>query len=531
MTAPYTETTQRAVDTVRANALGDLLHRTAVRLPDKTAIVDGDVRLTYAEFDATVNRCANTLTARGLRKGDRLVLISHNCWQFVVLNFACARVGVILVPVNFGLGATEIAFILDHSVATGVIVEDRLAPTAIEAVAIAGTDIAVRGWIGLSGVAPIAGWEPVEGWMTSGDASAPTLIIADDDPVRMMYTSGTESRPKGVLLSSKSLMTQYMSCIIDGGMEASDIEIHALPLYHCAQLDCFLSTDVYLGATSIILHVPDAANILATIESERVTKLFCPPTVWIALLRHPDFDTRDLSSLRKGYYGAAAMPIEVLRELASRLPQVRLWNFYGQTEMSPLATILQPHEQLDRAGSAGRAALNVQTRVVDDEDNPVPVGEVGEIVHRSPHAALGYYNDEEKTAAAFRNGWFHSGDLGVIDKDGYLSVVDRKKDMIKTGGENVASREVEEAIYLLDGVAEVAVFGVPHPKWIEAVAAVIVPKQGAVLTREQVDEHVATVLAGYKRPKFVVFAQALPKNPSGKILKKDLRVEHARIAD
>lgn len=170
------------------------------------------------------------------------------------------------------------------------------------------------------------------------------------------------------------------------------------------------------------------------------------------------------------------MPVEVLREMMRRLPDVRLWNFYGQTEMAPLATILRPHEQLERAGSAGRAAINVETMLVDDSGEPVPAGQVGEIVHRSPHAALGYYRDEEKTAEAFRGGWFHSGDLGVMTEDGHLSVVDRKKDMIKTGGENVASREVEEAIYELDGVAEVAVFGISHPHWIEAVTAVVVPK-------------------------------------------------------
>src|SRR5207253_2731811 len=179
------------------------------------------------------------------------------------------------------------------------------------------------------------------------------------------------------------------------------------------------SVDVYLGATSIILRGPDPAALLATIEEESVTKLFCPPTVWISLLRHPDFDTRDLSSLRKGYYGASPMPVEVLRELRRRLPDVRFWNFYGQTEMAPLATILRPHEQVQHAGSAGRAALNVETRVVDDEDNELPPGEVGEIVHRSPQATLGYYLDEEKTAQSFRNGWFHSGDLGVMDKEGY----------------------------------------------------------------------------------------------------------------
>lgn len=530
MTQSYTLETTAAIGTARQHTLGDLLRRTALRVPAKTAIINGDTQLTFAEFDDAVNRCANALTARGMTKGDRLALVSHNCWQFAVLHYATARLGVVLVPVNFGLGPEEIAFILDHSGASVVVAEDTLAPTVGKAIALSGLTIAVRGWIPVAQNSPEDGWENADDWITSGDTSAPSVLVADDDPLRLMYTSGTESRPKGVLLSSKSLITQYVSCIVDGGMSGDDVEIHSLPLFHCAQLDCFLSVDVYLGATSIILPAPDPATILATIESRRVTKFFCPPTVWISLLRHPDFDTRDLSSLRKGYYGASAMPVEVLREMSERLPEVSLWNFYGQTEMSPLATILLPHEQIERAGSAGRAALNVETRVVDDEDNPVPTGEIGEIVHRSPHASLGYHHDEDKTAAAFRNGWFHSGDLGIIDADGYLSVVDRKKDMIKTGGENVASREVEEAIYQLDGVAEVAVFGVPHPKWIEAVTAVVVPKEGVTLTDAQVDDHLTAILAGYKRPKYVVFADALPKNPSGKILKKDLRVRHADIA-
>ena len=196
------------------------------------------------------------------------------------------------------------------------------------------------------------------------------------------------------------------------------------------------------------------------------------------MLRHPDFERRDLSSLRQGYYGASAMPVEVLREIAQRLPDVRLFNFYGQTEMSPMATLLRPEDQLRKAGSAGLPAINVETRVVDDQDQPLPPGEVGEIVHRSPHAMLGYWNDPEKTAATFRNGWFHSGDLGVIDDEGYLSVVDRKKDMIKTGGENVASREVEETIYAHPAVKEVAIFGISDPRWIEAVTAAVVLRDG-----------------------------------------------------
>ena len=530
MNTPFTSATQAAIARARRHSTGDLLSRTARRTPGKLAVVAGDMRASYGEFDASVNRCAHALAARGLAKGDRLALLSHNCWMFAVLAFATARLGVVLVPVNFMLNADEIGFILAHSGARGIVAEDALTTTADRALDIAGLRAPVKGWIGLSGADPAPGWEDVEPWRQEGPAHAPEVEVGDDDPLRLMYTSGTESRPKGVMLSSRSLIAQYVSCVIDGGMSSDDVDLHSLPMYHCAQLDCFFSVDVYLGATSIILPGPDPAAVLATIEREKVTKLFCPPTVWISLLRHPEFATTDLSSLRKGYYGASPMPVEVLREMQRRLPQVQLWNFYGQTEMAPLATILRPHEQLGRAGSAGTACLNVETMLVDSNDNPVAPGQVGEIVHRSPQAALGYYNDEAKTAEAFRGGWFHSGDLGVMTEDGYLSVVDRKKDMIKTGGENVASREVEEAIYELDGVAEVAVFGIPHPHWIEAVTAVVVPKDGSALSADDVHAHTKTRLAGYKRPKYVVLAESLPKNPSGKILKRDLREQHTDLA-
>jgi fatty-acyl-CoA synthase len=510
----------------RRHALGDLPRRTAQRVPGRPALVDGDVRLSFTQLDAAVDAAAAALDARGLVKGDRLALLSHNCWQFAVLAFATARLGVVLVPVNFMLGADEVRFVLEHSGAVAMVVEDGLAAVAVAASE--GRDLRVRGVVRLgTGPAP-DGWEDVDAW-TRGDAVPPDVDVADDDPLRLMYTSGTESRPKGVLLSSRSLLWQYVSCVVEGGMSGDDVEVHALPLYHCAQLDCFLGPDVYLGATSVLLRGPDPTTLLRTLEAERATKLFCPPTVWISLLRSPELERTDLSALRKGYYGASPMPVEVLRELQQRLPEVRLWNFYGQTEMAPLATLLPPHEQLAQAGSAGRAVLNVETRVVDDDDRPVPAGTVGEIVHRSPHATLGYYRDPEATATAFRGGWFHSGDLGVLDDEGRLSVVDRKKDMIKTGGENVASREVEEAVYLLDGVAEVAVFALDHPTWVEAVTAVVVPKPGATLTEEQVLAHCRAHLAGFKAPKRVVLTDALPKNPSGKVLKRQLRQEHAGL--
>lgn len=519
------------VDTVRRHAVGGLLTRTAARFPERTAIVWRGQRESYAAFNATVNRTANSLAERGVAKGDRVAILSHNCREFAVVYLALAKLGAVSVPINFMLNADEVAFILQHSGSVGLVVEGALAAVAAEATRLADLKAGIRGWIGLGERAPDPGWEDVvDSWMAGADASEPQVPVADDDPLQLMYTSGTESRPKGVMLTSRSLIAQYVTAIVDGGMTEDDVEIHALPFYHCAQLHCFFTPDVYLGATSVILSGADASTMLKTIESERVTKLFCPPTVWISLLRSQEFDRCDLSSLEKGYYGASAMPVEVLKEIARRLPKLQLWNFYGQTEMAPVATILKPREQLTRPGSAGKPGLNVETVVVDDDDRPVSPGEVGEIVHRSPHAMLGYWNDPQKTAETFRNGWFHSGDLGVMDGDGYLSVVDRKKDMIKTGGENVASREVEEVIFEHPGVAEVAVFGVPHPHWIEAVAAVVVPKSGVAVAPDELIQHARSRLAGYKVPKYVAVAESLPKNPSGKILKRDLRSAYAHLA-
>ncbi|MDN5915090.1 MAG: acyl-CoA synthetase [Pseudonocardia sp.] len=515
----------------RRQTLGDIPRRSALRYPDKTAIVDGDVRLSFTEFDATVDRVAAALTAAGLSKGDALGLLSHNCWQYPVLAFATARIGVILVPINFMLVPDEIAYILDHSGCVALVAEDTLVATADHAITRSAGMVRIRAGISIDGPDLPADWADVQTWCDDDGPPAPEIEIGDDDPLRLMYTSGTESRPKGALLSSRSLMWQYISCIVTGGMEASDVEVHALPLYHCAQLDNFLATDLYLGATSVILRGPDPTRILRAIEREQATNLFAPPTVWISLLRSPELDKVDVNTLAKGYYGASAMPREILAELRERFPKLRLWNFYGQTEMASLATALGPADQAERAGSAGRPALNVETRIVDERNTPLPAGHVGEIVHRSPHATVGYHDNAEKTAESFAGGWFHSGDLGYLDDDGFLWVVDRKKDIIKTGGENVASREVEEVLYQLDGVEEAAVFALPHTHWIEAVTAVVVAKPDARLDERTVIEHSRARLAGYKVPKYVVIADELPKNPSGKILKRVLRDTYASMVD
>jgi fatty-acyl-CoA synthase len=522
--------TAHDVNAARSHAIGDLVRRSALRTPDRTAIVYGELRQTYAQLDATINRAANALAERGVGPGDRVALFSHNSHGFVVACLALARLGAIVVPVNFMLGPSEVAFVLEHSGSIGLIAEDELLATAEAALDEAGDAIGIRAVLSDAPAAPPEGWEAFGAFLEHPDTTEPSVVVGDDDPLALLYTSGTESRPKGATLTSRSLIAQFVSCIVDGEMTADDVEIHSLPLYHCAQLYCFLLPGLYLGATNVILPRTDPGAILAAIEREGATKLFCPPTVWIGLLRHPEFETRDLSSLRKGYYGASPMPVEILREIGQRLPDVRLFNFYGQTEMSPMATILRPDDQVRKAGSAGRAALNVETAVVDDDDQPVPPGTVGEIVHRSPHAMLGYWNDPDKTAEAFRNGWFHSGDLGVIDEEGYLTVVDRKKDMIKTGGENVASREVEEALYAHPAVQEVAIFGVPDPKWIEAVTAAVVLREGHEAEPSELIAFCRARLAGFKTPKHVVLVDALPKNASGKLLKRELRERYASLA-
>ena len=321
-----------------------------------------------------------------------------------------------------------------------------------------------------------------------------------------------------------------MSCIIDGSMNSRDIMLHALPFYHCAQLDVFLGPAIYLGMTNVITSKASPDNILPMIEKYNITSFFAPPSVWIALLRSPIFDKTSFKTLTKGYYGAPIMPKEILKEMQRRLPNIDLWNLYGQTEIAPLATVLKPQDQLRKAGSAGIAALNVETRVVDENMVDVKIGEVGEIVHRSPQLLTGYYDDPERTDSAFKGGWFHSGDLATIDEEKHITVVDRKKDMINSGGENVASREVEEAIYLLPEISEVAVIGLPHPRWVETVTAVIILKNNQVQTEQGVIEHCKKLLATFKAPTEVIFATSLPKNPSGKLLKRELREMFTKAA-
>ncbi|MDC3415216.1 acyl-CoA synthetase [Aquibacillus sp. 3ASR75-11] len=517
------------------NTLSDLLARTRDRMPNKFALAYNNHRVTYEQLDDVVNQTAHAFLENGIKKGDMVTVMSKNSLDFVVVNFALTRIGAVMIPINYMLKEEDVQYIIEHAEVTGFIASEEYAPVLDRAAGGYSGKITHRYLMDVDASYTVS--DHLSTWETLAHIrkDQPTYFVEaeldDEDLAHVLYTSGTESRPKGVMLSHKSLVSEYVSCIIDGKMDTNDIAIHALPLYHSAQLHVFLGPSIYLGSSGIILGQANPQIILQTIEEQKATQLFCPPTVWIGLLRHPDFDKRDLSSLEKCYYGAAIMPMEILKELSERLPQAKFWNFYGQTEVAPLATALQPEDQLRKLGSAGTPSLNVQTRIVDEEDHEVPRNEIGEIVHRTPHAMKGYLHDPEKTAEAFRNGWFHSGDLGVMDEEGYITIIDRKKDMINTGGVNVSSREVEETIYQMIGVSEVAVISIPDPYWIEAVTAIIVPKDGVQLTEDEVISFCKSKLSTFKVPKYVDFTESLPKNPSGKVLKRSLRDQYQTLSE
>ena len=503
--------------------IADMIRRTRYHFPNKTALLFGDQCLTYTELEAECNQVANALIDLGVRKYDRVAILAHNTPHHVLTWLGTAKLGGIYLAINYLLSGKDIAYCLNHSESTVFIVEDALYHLVKDVLSELPT---VRSLIwsnqGAGQPAP-AGFQDFEAWYRHYPAAEPAVRLSIEDPVQMTYTSGTESLPKGVIISNQALIAQYMGCIIDGGYESSDVNVNALPIYHCAQRDVFMNPLFWIGGTNILLG-PDLGAILKALAEHQATMFFAPPTVWIGLLRHPDFDRYDLSSLKKCYYGASIMPVEILKELIERLPQARIYNYYGQTELGPYHTILKAEDALRKLGSAGRAGLHMETRLEDEENQEITASSVpGEICGRGPHVMTLYFKDPEKTEAVMKGGWFHSGDLGVLDDERYVAVVDRKKDMIKTGGENVASREVEEAIYRDSRVEEVAVVGVAHPKWIEAITAVVVPKKGMAISEAEILELCRQALAPFKVPKQVILVEALPKTPTGKILKRELR--------
>ena len=500
----------------RASTVDGVLRRSASRCPGRVALRFEDRAWTYRALDDAVSRAAAHLLGLGLSPGDRVAAFGTNSDAYALGFLACTRAGLVHVPINYALRGDELSYLVEQSGARAALVDPALMPAFAP----------VGEALGVAHVVPLRDDEGALLVHARGDGEPPTLAAAptEGDLAQLLYTSGTTSRPKGAMMTHGALVHEYVSAIVALGLHEDDAPLVCMPLYHSAAMHVFLLPYLAVGASVRLLASPDIPRILELVESERIGSLFLAPTVWVPLAGHPELARRDLSSLRKAQYGASIMPVTVLERLRARLPNVGFYNCFGQSEIGPLATVLQPDEHAARPASCGRPVLFVEARVVDDQGLDVADGEPGEILYRSPQLCGGYWNDPEATAEAFRDGWFHSGDLVVRDAEGYVTVVDRIKDVINTGGVLVASREVEDAIYTHPAVAEVAVVGTPDPRWIEAVTAVVVLREDApALSAEDVIAHVKARLAPFKVPKTVRFVPSLPRNQSGKLLKRELR--------
>ncbi|WP_167160040.1 acyl-CoA synthetase [Streptomyces sp. MBT27] len=496
------------MDELRSSTVDGIVRRSARRTPHRTALRYGDRTWSHAELDAAVSTAAAFLTGLGLTKGDRVAAYGHNSDAYLIAFLGCARAGLIHVPVNQHLTGADLTYVLEQSGAALVLADPALAGQVP-----AGFAVRALRDAGDSLLAALAEPRPY------------ACASRGDDLVQLLYTSGTTALPKGAMMTHRALVHEYVSAITALDLRGSDRPVHALPLYHSAQMHVFLLPYLAVGAENTILDAPDPGRILGLVAEGRADSLFAPPTVWIALAAHPAFATGDLSGLRKAYYGASIMPVPVLERLRARLPGLAFYNCFGQSEIGPLATVLGPEEHEGRLDSCGRPVLFVEAKVVDESGKEVPDGTAGEVVYRSPQLCEGYWDKPAETADAFRDGWFHSGDLAVRDDEGYFTVVDRVKDVINSGGVLIASRQVEDALYTHPAVAEAAVVGLPDERWIEAVTAFVVRREGTQgsVTEAQLINHARELLAHFKAPKRVLFVDGLPRNASGKILKRELR--------
>lgn len=496
----------------RINTIDSLLRRSAARTPDALALVFGERRWTYAELDDAVSRAASYRSALELTAGARIAAFGVNSDAYVIGFLATLRAGFVHVPINYALRAGELSYLLEQSGASMVLVDPPLRST-LDEVGSVGRVLPLRDEVGSL-------LEISRDLTRSADVA---VEVTPDALAQLLYTSGTTSKPKGAMMTHAALVHEYISSIIGLDFNVDDRPLIAMPLYHSAGMHVFLLPYLSIGATVWLLEKPDIPAMLGLIQDERIGSMFLAPTVWVPLASHPELDSFDLSSLRKAQYGASIMPVTVLNRLRERYPDIGFYNCFGQSEIGPLASILRPEEHEERPASCGRPTYFVEARVVDTNGSDVAAGEQGEICYRSPQLCTGYWENPEATAEAFAGGWFHSGDLVTRDDQGYITVVDRIKDVINTGGVLVASREVEDAIYEHPAVAEVAVIGLPDEKWIEAITAVVVLREGDQASADELINFVGERIAPFKVPKKVTFVDELPRNQSGKLLKRELR--------
>lgn len=502
---------------------GDWVTRHAFRNPGRPALISaesGEVT-TYAQLEIRTNRLADALRRNGVDRGHRVAMLTLNSVAMMEIYIAVAKLGAISVPVNFRLSPSEVRYVLADSGATVLFESSSLAGLADKACE-EGTEVRLRVPVPTSADRAAGRRLDYDDLVGSGEPDRVKIPIDLDEVCVLMYTSGTTGAPKGAMLTHGNFQWNVFNGLgLGDGNNRNDVTLSSAPLFHIGALGVHTMPYVYLGACSIIQEAFTPESWLEVAERHRITNAFLVPAMWAAVLNAPSFATRDLSSLRTAVSGGAPCPIVVIEGMRAR--GVQFTEGFGMTETSPNAACLQPDEVLEHAGSIGRPLMHVEFRLVDEEGKDVPVGEVGELVIRGPNIMAGYWKKPEATAEAMRGGWFHSGDLGRVEESGYYTLVDRKKDMIITGGENVYPIEVEQVMYRHPAINEVAVIGVPDTAWGETIVGVVALVPGGEVSAEELMAWTSQRVAHFKTPKRIEFVEALPRTATGKVLKRDLR--------
>jgi len=487
----------------------------ALREPSRLALVYGAERVTYGAFDDRIGRVAGWLAAQGIGPGDVVAAVMKNSAAFLEAAFAASHVGAVFLPINYRLARDEIAYILGNAEAKLLLADEEFRATVegltrVEYL----NDAAQRDSRALAG----------------HDRPIPACEVqSPSDLFRLMYTSGTTDRPKGVMHSYENFYWKCMDHVMALGLSADDRLLVVGPLYHVGAFDLPGVAVLWVGGALCLHRDFDAARVLASVQDEQLTCAWLAPVMLGQLLAHEGRGRYDLSSLRWTIGGGERTPEGRIRAFTGLFPKARYIDGYGLTESCSGDTLMVAGREIEKIGSTGRALAHVEVEIRDEAGQRLKAGQAGEICLRGPKVTKGYWKDPEKTRASFFGDWFRTGDVGYLDKDGFLFLTDRKKDMIISGGENIASSEVERVIYQMPEVQDVAVIGLPDERWGERPVAIVVPKPGATLDFAALETHCRAHLAGFKVPAALHLRATLPRNPSGKILKRVLRTEFEKL--
>ena len=506
--------------------LGDIPERNARFYPDKAAVTDSEVKISHAQFYDRVKRLGNFILSAGLGKGDRVAVLSHNCHQYLELYFACVGIGTPVVPLNFRYSPSELLYVIRDSGARMIFYAREYAGS-IDVLKQNPTEIVHFICVNDSERESMTYNEIV----SCCSAVPPAVSIDEDDVAVLGYTGGTTGKPKGVMTTHRNIITSCYNTALERGISLNDIFLNVPPVFHAGGANSMFAF-AFLGATNVFLNTSSIDLILKAVKEHRITNFVLVPTMIMSLLENPNIGRYDLKSLKEIYYGTAPISVEPLKRLM-KLMNCRLSQTYGMTETFVPVSILKAEDHVwmgeaavQRLSSAGRPVMGVKVKIVDDRGNDVETGRVGEIMVQGKNVMKGYWKQPELTREVLKDGWLSTGDLGYMDELGYLFIVDRKKDMIISGGENIYAKEVEDVLFSHPDVANAVVIGVPDEKWGEAVKALVVKKKGTEFTEKELIDFCKERLAGYKKPKSVEFMQDFPKSAAGKILKRELRQKY-----